>query len=338
MRKRWLVILVSILCVAVAILFLVLVDKPFIYESEVVSTVHAVERAEPNLTLVIYTDIHHDPAKNEPHVIGKTMDCVVEVGKRVTIDALWNLGDLINGHTTTKAEAVEQINEVLAEENRVTANAHRIEGNHDNNIQATYEGNAGFGMEEVLTNAEMSSVLANTTTSQTEHHSGLRPTDYYVEFPDQGIRVICITAEETTWTEETAVWLREEALKTEDSVLFLAHIPTRPEWGFKNDVVGGELIEDELRAFVESGGTIIAYIHGHDHGDMISDAGEWKEVAIGCARFQVPTSNGTEGMTFQERNKRDVTKILFDVVCINTEKREVRFIRFGAGTDRVITY
>lgn len=314
------------------------VDKSFIYESEVVSTVHAVERAEPNLTLAIYTDIHHDPAKNEPHVISETMDCVAEIGKRVKIDALWNLGDLINGHTTTKEEAIGHIQEVLAEEYRVTANAHRIEGNHDNNIQATYEGNTGYGPEEVLSNEELNAVLENKKTSQTEHHSDLRPTDYYVDFPGHEIRVICITAEETTWTEETAVWLRGEALKTEDAVLILAHIPTRPEWGFKNDVVGGELIEDELRAFVESGGTIIAYIHGHDHGDMISDAGEWKEVAIGCARFQVPTSNGTESMTFQERNKRDATKILFDVVCINTEKREVRFIRFGAGTDRVITY
>lgn len=336
MRKRWLVILAIILCSAV-ILFL-LTDRPFIYESEVVSTVHAVEKAKPNMTLAIYTDIHHDPAKDEPHVIGETMDCVAELEKRVQIDALWNLGDLINGNTTTKKEAIEQINEVLAEENRVTANAHRIVGNHDNNIQATYEGNAGYGMEEVLTVAELNEVLENKVTTQTEHHSSSRPTDYYVEFPDLGIRVVCITADETTWTEETAVWLREEALKTEDSVLILAHIPTRPEWGFKNDVIGGELIEAELRAFVENGGTIIAYIHGHDHGDMISDTGLWKEVAIGCARFQVPTSNGTEGMTFQQRNKRDATKILFDVVCINTEKREVRFIRFGAGTDRVITY
>lgn len=334
MRKSWLVILALILCLGI-ILFLLLSNRGFIYESEVVSTVRSIEKAESNLTLAVYTDIHHDP-KYEVDPYKETMDCVAELMKRTRIDALWNLGDLINGHTTTKKEAVGQIQDVLAEENRVTSNAHRIAGNHDNNIQATYEANAGYSMEEVLSPEELNAVLANTTTSQTEHYSSLHPTDYYVDF--EKIRVVCIAADDVTWTEETAEWLREEALKTEKEVIILSHIPTRPEWGFRNDVVGGDLIEEALWEFTGKGGTVVAYIYGHDHGDMVSDAGEWKEVAIGCARFQVPTSNGTEGMIFQQRNKDDETKILFDVVCINTEKKEVRFVRFGAGSDRVISY
>ena len=335
MRKR-LIILAPVFCLGVIAVIAFIVYPGISYIIEISSTVHAIQSAEPTLTLAIYTDIHHDPEKDEPHVIKETMDCVAEIGKKIQIDALWNLGDLINGHTTTKAEAIIQIQEVLAEENRVTPNAHRIAGNHDNNIQATYEGNAGYGMEEVLTPDELNRVLANRATSQTEHYSSLHPTDYYVDFDE--IRVVCIAADDTTWKKETAEWLRNEALKTEKEVLILAHIPTRPEWGFMNDVVNGDMIEEELHHFVASGGTINAYIHGHDHGDMISDAGEWEEVAIGCARFQEPTSNGTEGMTFQKRSKRDATKILFDVVCINTEKREVRFVRFGAGNDRVISY
>ena len=98
---------------------------------------------------------------------------------------------------------------------------------------------------------------------------------------------------------------------TEKPVLFLSHIPTRPEWGFHNDVVGGELIEDSIKDFISSGGTVIAYIHGHDHGDVISavvnEEGKvlWNEVAIACSRFHVPKSNGTPGMTFWDRNKDD---------------------------------
>ena len=334
--KKWIAIGVTI-TLALGVVALLILNQPFRYESEVASTVYAVQRAEPNLTLAIYTDIHHD-SEYEIDLYKETMECVAEVGKKTKIDALWNLGDLINGHTTTKAEAIDQIREVLDEENKITKDAHRIQGNHDNNIQATYEGNAGYGMEEVLTNVELNEVLENITTSQIEHHSQLRPTDYYVDFPEQDIRVVCITAEGTTWTEETATWLREEALKTDYQVLILAHCPTRPEWGFMSDVVNGETIEAEISNFIDRGGTVIAYIHGHDHGDMITDAGGWKEVAIGCARFQVPTSNGTEGMTFQDRKKNNATRILFDVVCINTEKREVRFIRFGAGEDRIVMY
>lgn len=333
MRKKITFLLLGFLLAGIVIL--IIVSQPSVFESEIISTVNSIKRLNPTLTLAIYTDIHHDP-NYKVDLYKETLECVGEVWKETKIDALWNLGDIINGHTTTKAEAIDQIKEVIDVEDRITKNAHRIQGNHDNNNQATYEGNAGFGMEEVLTNEELNAVLENKHTIQTEHHSLLRPTDYYVDFED--VRVVCITAEDTTFLQETAEWLKTTALKKEKEVLILSHCPTRPEWGFKEDIRGGELIEDALRSFTSSGGTIIAYIHGHDHGDMISDAGEWKEVAIGCARFQVPTSNGTPGMMFQDRKKSDVTRVLFDVVCVDTGKREVHFIRFGAGEDRMINY
>lgn len=327
-------ILVVVIVLLVSLVFLIFQSDSSVYTAEIDTTLRSMKKAD--LTLMVYTDIHHDPSKDEPHVLTEMTDVMAQLWEKGKFDALWNLGDLINGHNTTKVEAIEQIKEVEEAEIKVTKDAHRVAGNHDNNIQATYPSNAGYGPEEVLSSSELNTVLENTATSQTEHHSSLHPTDYYVDF--DSIRVVCIAADDTTWTEETAEWLQDEALKTESQVLILAHVPTRPEWGFRNDVVHGELIESELHKFIASGGTIIAYIHGHDHGDMINDTGEWKEVAIGCARFQVPTSNGTEGMTFQDRHRGDATKLLFDVVSVDMEAREVRFARFGAGNDRVIKY
>ena len=330
-------VIVLLIFAIIAIVVLIILSQPSIYEGEVTSTVNAINKINSSLTLAIYTDIHHDP-KNEVDLYKETLECIGEVGRKTNIDALWNLGDIINGHTTTKDEAIVQIKEVTDIEDKITKDAHRIQGNHDNNTQATYESNAGYGAVEILTNEELNSVLENTNTTQTEYHSHLRSTDYYVDYDYVGIRVVCISAEDTTFLPETAEWLSSVAFKTDHQVLMLAHCPTRPEWGFKEDIQGGELIEDSLREFISSGGTIIAYIHGHDHGDMISDAGEWKEIAIGCARFQVPTSNGTPGMTFQDRRHGDATKFLFDIVCIDKEKRQVFFIRFGAGDDRVTSY
>ncbi len=281
-RQRGLMQLRKKLIFGIILILLVLVF--FILHPTISYEIYRTCRSIPdksNLTLVIYTDIHHDPTYDvDP--LKDTMNCVAEVMKREKIDALWNLGDLINGHTTTKAEALAQIHEVLAEENRITENAHRVAGNHDNNIKVTYPTNAGYGMDEILTNTELNDALENTTTIQTEYHSSLRPTDYFVDFHD--IRVVCITAEDTAWTEETAVWLREEAFSTSSEVIILAHCPTRPEWGFHNDIVNGKLIEAEMQRFIDNGGTIICYIHGHDHGDLISETGRWKEVAVGCAR------------------------------------------------------
>ena len=143
---------------------------------------------------------------------------------------------------------------------------------------------------------------------------------------------------------ETVSWLQNEALATGHEVLVLSHIPTRPEWGFRNDVSNGKAIENALSSFVATGGTVIAYIHGHDHGDIINtvtaDDGSFlfHEIGIGCARFSCSTANGTPGMKYRERNEDDETMILFDIVSIDQTNRIVYFTRVGAGDDREIRY
>ncbi len=344
--RKWIIwILCGVIAIILAVLLLLPEQSAFdkLFGAEIRDTTTKVRAGHADLTLAILTDLHYDPAKykdGEADVLQPTMDCIARLFKEVRIDALWNLGDFINGHDTTKAEAAEQIRTVTEAQKKVTIDYHNIEGNHDNNIQATW-GQSGLPEEEILSNAELNELLRNTETEQTEVHSAARPTDYYVDI--NGIRVICLTAEYATWMPETADWLASDALQCDLPVLILSHIPTRPEWGFKGDVENGRIIEDALKAFIASGGTVIAFIHGHDHGDMIRQVKDgdrvlWHSVAIGCARFQKPTSNGTEGMTFRDRNEADETEVLFDIVSVDLENREVRFTRFGAGEDRVIDF
>lgn len=325
--------------VLVIIITIVIVSFSNRYQFEIIDTSSKVD--PDSFNIIIYTDIHHDPSYEiDPWMA--TLNCIQAVSERAPISSFWNLGDVINGHTSTKAEAIAQIREVTDFEDKISPNFHRIQGNHDNNIQATYEENAGYSESEVLTPRELNEVLENRITSQTEHHNLDRLTDYYVDFPD--LRIVCISVDNTSFTSETVKWLRTEGLATGKPVLILSHIPTRPEWGFHNDVRNGEYVEDALKDFLDNGGTIIAYIYGHDHGDMISQVlsndGEtlWNEICIACSRFHVPSSNGTPGMTFWERNKDDATLIIFDVVSIDFENRTVKFTRFGAGEDREIHY
>ena len=216
-----------------AMLLMILLISFFLYLNsaayEIYRTAKQIRSLQPALTMAIYTDVHHDP-KYEVDPYQETMACIGKLMEKTPVDALWNLGDMINGQTTTKEEAILQIREVLAEENKVTSNAHRIQGNHDNNVQSTYSSNAEYGIEEVLGNDELNRLLENRVTTQTEHHSDLRSTDYYVDF--DGIRVVCITADGTAFQPETAAWMKEQALQTESQVLILSHLPTRPEWGF----------------------------------------------------------------------------------------------------------
>lgn len=324
----------------VVVVCLVVVLITLLHHSKIIYTKEIRETIENNpissdLSLILFSDIHHDPAY-EVDPLEETLANIEAIGNQIHVDSIWCLGDLINGHNSTKEQAVGLIREVISEEEKTGLPFHNIEGNHDNNIQSSWEGTGGYGSEVVLSPEELKEILEQPG----EVHSELRATDYYVDFEDAGIRVICISADYTTFCEETAVWLRNVAFKTDKEVLVLSHCPTRPEWGFNHDIVNGEIIEAELKAFCDTGGTIIAFVHGHDHGDMIETAEDmpWTGVAIGCARFQVPAGGTTKGMTYAERNVDDETKILFDVVCIDKKKREVRFIRFGAGEDRVINY
>lgn len=326
--------------ISIFALFLVFLMTVFVlstqtnqYEKEIQATLKSIP--DDTINIAIFTDLHHDPAYEVDPIddLGKVLSRLFSSDK---IMALWNLGDLINGHNNTKEQATALLQDVVNMERSVTVNYHNIEGNHDNNIQSTWEGSGGLPETEILSNDELNVILENKDTEQVEFHSSLRATDYYVDLDT--IRIVCITGDYTTFQPETADWLRAEALVTDKEILILAHCPTRPEWGFRSDIQNGDLIEEELRNFIDSRGTMIAYIYGHDHGDMISDAGAWKEVAIGCSRFHVPKSNGTPGMTFWERKEEDESKLLFDIVCIDQKERTIRFVRFGAGEDRELKY
>lgn len=311
------------------------------FRDEVEDTAIKIDKCSFNI--IILTDLHYDPVKfaaGEPNVLDPTMEAIKLLSKKIRINAYWNLGDFINGHNTKKNEAMEQIKTVVEKERNVSADFHNIAGNHDNNVQSTYDSNAGYAKTEVLSVDELNEIIALTSISQPEVHNPKRMTDYYVDFDE--LRITCISADYTTFQPETVEWLKTIALKTERPVLVLSHIPTRPEWGFKNDVEGGQEIEQAICDFISAGGKIIAYIHGHDHGDNISTVMDnegnvqFHEIGIGCARFQYPQSDGTPGMTFWERNEKDKTLVLFDVVSIDFEKGILKFVRFGAGEDREI--
>lgn len=313
------------------------------FDAEIEDTLAKVQANPSNLTLAIITDVHYDPSLDEPSTLEPTMEVLSRIlaGTEGKIDALWNLGDFINGNNTGKQAAKEQIRTVVDAQTAVTVHNHNIAGNHDSNLRSTLS-DPPFPTTEILSATELNELLENRATVQAEQHNPKRRTDYYVDYP--GIRAVCLSASETMFTNETVNWLRDTALNTRSEVLILAHIPTRPEWGFQNDIVSGEKIEQVIRDFIARGGTVIGYIHGHDHGDMINEVTDeegnllWTEVAIGCTRFQEPTGNGTPGMTYQPRNEKDATMLLFDIVSVDRESRTVRFTRFGAGEDREIHY
>jgi hypothetical protein len=310
------------------------------YQDEIANTVQSVESIlatsnKPMLTFAVFTDLHHPQTTNSP--VKDMFGNINDLNGRLNFDFIANLGDTIDGQFQTKAVAEGYLRDVMENMYDITAYAYALQGNHDDNVQSTWADTGNLSVENRLTNLELASLINKR--SRNKVYNSARFTDYYVDYPEFDIRVIFISADYTTFTTATSNWLSNIALNTTHKVLVLSHIPTKPEWGYLNDINNGERIETPLNNFVANGGTIIAYIHGHTHGDMIETASDlsFTEVAIGCAKFETLTA-GTTGITYQPRSASDYTKVLFDVVCIDQTNRKLHLIRFGAGEDRVISY
>lgn len=312
------------------------------YSAEIENTVKAVQTimassAEPMLTMAVFTDLHSENASQPVNPTADMFKCIELLNKRLNFDAVWNLGDMVDGQYYTQYENEGYLAGIVGKMKAICAASYVVPGNHDDNEQATRDQYAGLDASERMTVLEMHNAVQKF--SPGIHCNPERYTDFYVDFEEYGIRAICVTADYTTFTTQTRDWLSSTALDTENAVLVMAHQATKAKWGYNYDVVNGDYIETALSAFASGGGTIIGYIHGHTHGDMIEtdESISWTEIAIGCAKFETLTS-GTEGITYQPRNANDYTKVLFDVVCVDKTNRKLHFVRCGAGADRVVTY
>ena len=317
------------------------IDDGTVFEAEVKSSIEATQTVlassgKPMLTMAVFTDLHHDPKyANDPTI--DMMANIKAINDRLHFDAIMNLGDAIDGQYQTQYEAEGCLSEVVTDMYSISDRSHNLMGNHDDNVQSTWDSRGGEPASEQLTLLEINDALFKG--SPNEVHNPNHITDYYMDYDEYNIRVICVGVNYTSYVSATQTWLTNVALQTDKNVLVYSHCATKPEWGYLNDISNGSYIETPLNNFIANGGTVIALIHGHTHGDMIeTDASiNFTEVAIGCAKFETPTS-GTVGITYQPRDADDYTKILFDIVCVDQTNREVHFIRCGAGSDRYISY
>lgn len=318
------------------------IDGNRIFDQEIQECVESYETVlrqsgKPMLTLAVFTDLHNDNRR----VVNPMWDMFANIKKLdefIHFDGVYNLGDSIDGQFQTRYQAEEKLAQVTKLGLETTPNRyHCLEGNHDDNVQSTWSGQGGLSADNELSRLELYNIIQKGSVN--EVHSSVIFTDFYVDYPEYDIRVICLGIEYTIFLTNTNLWLKNIALNTDKKVLVFAHCATKAEWGFNNDIVGGAMIEETLNEFITNGGTVIAYIHGHTHGDMIEtdDSILFTEVAIGCAKFEKMNS-GTQGMTYQDRSVDDATELLFDIVCVDVTNRKVKFIRFGAGQDREITY
>lgn len=84
---------------------------------------------------------------------------------------------------------------------------------------------------------------------------------------------------------------------------------------------------------------ILAYINGHNHCDHLFNElynGKFPIISINCAKCEYFLAHKPEGAAVPYRKLGNRTQESFDIMQIDTDKREIYFTRFGAGDDRMV--
>lgn len=84
---------------------------------------------------------------------------------------------------------------------------------------------------------------------------------------------------------------------------------------------------------------ILAFINGHNHCDhLFNDLynGNFPIISINCSKCEYFLEHKPEGAVVPYRELGNRTQESFDIMSVDTEKKEIYFTRFGSGNDRIV--
>ena len=89
----------------------------------------------------------------------------------------------------------------------------------------------------------------------------------------------------------------------------------------------------------KNGFTVAAWFLGHEHGDFDGKINGVNFIMTTSETAYVPSLWDMVGNgVFPERNLGTVTEDAWDAVSVDLKERVIRLVRFGAGSDREISY
>lgn len=313
---------------------------PSYYQSEMADTLEKVRvlQNEPNLTFCIITDIHAYADLRSDYIAGtkelyKTSAAnMMEFLKNAPCDGVINLGDNIEGYTTSK-DAHTQGNKVSTKFREIDVPYYSVIGNHDDNRYHMQSNN------ERLSVGERYQLFVNPTRNVVTDSTGL---NYYVDFDEFGIRMICLNSVSEysyKYDTDTCAWFSDTAitgLPTGYKVLILTHVAPVGTWNYNGVTpTNSAIVQTAL-----SGTDLMAIICGHNHVDAVFDT-PFNGITLSCAKFE--NENGdpakwTPGSVKPQRTLKTATEDCWTVCVIRPYAQKINFIRFGAGDDYEIDY
>lgn len=308
------------------------------YEAEMADTISKVRvlQTEPNLTFFLMTDVHAYANLREDYVEGtdelykKTINNMRYLLKNVPCDYVVNLGDIIEGYTTS-AQAQTQGNAVSNEIRKIEVPYLSVIGNHDDN---RYHMNSNA---ERLTVGERYQVFVNPTRRVVSDSTGL---NYYIDFDEFKIRLICLNSvSDYTYSYESATctWLSNTALNlpTGYKVLVFTHVAPIGAWNYNNTTPTNSATVQSALSNVD----MMALICGHNHVDAVFST-PFVGATLCCTKFENENGNPSlwpTGAVKPTRTLDTATEDCWTVVVVRPLSNKINLIRFGAGEDYELT-
>lgn len=287
------------------------------------------------LSLVLLTDSHYtvngtweDTVDNIKKVLALLEEKNVVYTcpeSKVCINGIVHLGDFTDGMTTKKVTSA-YTERMLDDLGQSGHSVYVTLGNHDSNY---FRGNKQrFSMEE-----------------QRELF-GLGREYYYRDFTCQKIRCLFLASYDAEtpvrygFSNEQVEWVKDTLNATPSGykVLVFSHEAPLDILDYWARIVrNGKKMMQVLEEYnAREDAQILAYIHGHTHAEHVYCGSSFPIISIGCNKCEYFTDKKPEGSYTYQREPDTVTQDLWDVLVVDGDGESLRFVRFGAGEDRVV--
>lgn len=310
--------------------------KPY-YANEMTDTVSKVRalQTEPNLTFFVVTDIHAYFVEGQETLYKTSVDNMRYLLTEVPCDGVINLGDSIEGYST--ATIAKEYGNLISNEFRKTGIPYySVIGNHDDN-RYHMSSNA-----ERLTVQQRYQLFVNPTREVVSDSTGL---NYYVDFPEFNIRVVCLNsvADFTyKYDDATCTWLSGTALDTPTGygVIICTHVAPSGSWNYNNTTpTNSSTVLTALSTYAGSK-DVLAIVCGHNHVDDTFSTPH-NGITLCCEKFENENGDPSKwpsGAVKPTRTAGTATEDCWTVMVVRPNSRKINFVRFGAGSDYEIAY
>ncbi len=297
------------------------VEWPDYFQAEALLTVERVWELldENDLAFAVITDTHY--VNNGTWE--RSAFNLQQVVSRLPLEGIIHLGDLTDGILPLD-QTKESVERVMADMRQTGRPVWLCCGNHDSNY---FRNNP-----EKMTEEEMSA-----------YYLGREKPWYYVDYPVQKLRIFYLHSFDYResvrygFPVEELDWVRMalDSMAEEWAALVCAHVPPLPEIHYWSDQIrNGEELLQILEEHHRAGRKILAYVHGHNHGEQIYARRLFPIVSLGCNKMEDFQREKPEGSWTYSRQQGTVTEDLWDVMIVHADHSGIDFVRFGAGEDK----